>query len=124
MEPVPFLANPGGVAPADRRDQLDDLGALNRHRQASLHDSDIATRIAQYELAFRMQTSVPELLDLSKEPRDVLDLYGPDVQKPGSFAWNAVCAPSNSLTWVGIITKTSWTNCQGNVPKPTVPPPP
>lgn len=92
MEPVPFLANPGGVARTDRRDQLDDLGTLNRHRQAALHDSDIATRIAQYELAFRMQTSVPELLDLSKEPREVLDLYGPDVQKPGSFAWNCLMA--------------------------------
>ncbi len=92
IEPVPFLANPGGVARADRRDQLDDLGALNRHRQTAMHDSEIAARIAQYELAFRMQTSVPELLDLSKEPKEVLELYGPDVQKPGSFAWNCLMA--------------------------------
>ena len=92
IEPVPFLANPGGVARADRRDQLDDLGALNRHRQAAMHDSEISARIAQYELAFRMQTSVPELLDLSKEPKEVLELYGPDVQKPGSYAWNCLMA--------------------------------
>lgn len=91
-EPVPFLASPGGVVGADRRDQLDDLVALNRRHQAALHDSEIAARIAQYELAFRMQTSVPELLDLSKEPKEVLDLYGPAVQKPGSFAWNCLMA--------------------------------
>ena len=91
-DPVPFLANPGGVASGDRRDQLDDLVALNRHRQASLHDGEIAARIAQYELAFRMQASVPELLDLSSEPKEVLDLYGPAVQKPGSFAWNCLMA--------------------------------
>ena len=91
-EPVPFLANPGGVTPADRRDQLDDLAALNRRHQTTFHDSDIAARIAQYELAFRMQTSVPELLDLSKESKESLDLYGPDVQKPGSFAWNCLMA--------------------------------
>ncbi len=92
IEPVPFLANPGGVAGTDRRDQLDDLVALNRRHQAALHDSEIAARISQYELAFRMQTSVPELLDLSKEPKEVLDLYGPAVQKPGSFAWNCLMA--------------------------------
>lgn len=91
-DPVPFLANPGGVASGDRRDQLDDLVALNRHRQATLHDGEIAARIAQYELAFRMQASVPELLDLSSEPKEVLDLYGPAVQKPGSFAWNCLMA--------------------------------
>jgi hypothetical protein len=91
-EPVPFLASPNGVASADRRDQLDDLVALNRRHQDALHDSEIAARISQYELAFRMQTSVPELLDLSKEPKEVLDLYGPAVQKPGSFAWNCLMA--------------------------------
>jgi Protein of unknown function (DUF1501) len=91
-EPVPFLANPGGVTRSDRRDQLDDLGALNRRHQTALHDSEITTRIAQYELAFRMQTSVPELLDLSKEPKEVLSLYGPAVKTPGSFAWNCLMA--------------------------------
>ncbi|MCE9609220.1 MAG: DUF1501 domain-containing protein [Chthoniobacter sp.] len=91
-EPVPFLASPNGVAATDRRDQLDDLVALNRRHEAALRDSEIAARISQYELAFRMQTSVPELLDLSKEPKEVFDLYGPAAQKPGSFAWNCLMA--------------------------------
>jgi hypothetical protein len=71
---------------------LDGLSALNAHRQAEVGDPEIATRIAQYEMAYRMQTSVPELVDLSGEPESVLALYGPDVRKPGTFAYNCLLA--------------------------------
>jgi hypothetical protein len=91
-EPVLFLSNPAGVGQATRRRMLDDLSALNSMRLAQTGDPEIATRIAQYEMAFRMQSAVPELMDLSKEPRAVLDLYGPEVKKPGSYAANCLLA--------------------------------
>jgi uncharacterized protein (DUF1501 family) len=91
-DPVLYLSNPPGVADRTRRGMLDDLGALNRLRQEAVGDPEIATRIAQYEMAFRMQTSVPEALDLSKEPAKVLDLYGPESRRPGTFAANCVLA--------------------------------
>jgi arylsulfatase A-like enzyme len=71
---------------------LDGLGELNQERLAEVGDPEIAARIAQYEMAFRMQTSVPELTDVSKEPQHVLDLYGPEVTQPGSFAYNCLMA--------------------------------
>ena len=80
-EPVLYLANPAGCSPRRRRQMLDDLGELNQLRHAETGDPEILTRIAQYELAYRMQTSVPELTDLSSEPKLVLDLYGPDVHE-------------------------------------------
>jgi hypothetical protein len=91
-DPVLYLANPAGCSPATRRQQLDDLGALNRLRHAEVGDPEILTRVAQYELAYRMQSSVPELTDLSREPRHVLDLYGPDVNRAGSYAANCLLA--------------------------------
>jgi hypothetical protein len=91
-EPVLYLANPAGCSTATRRQMLDDIGALNHLRHAETGDPEILTRVAQYELAYRMQMSVPELTDLSREPKRVLDLYGPDVRKPGSYAANCLLA--------------------------------
>lgn len=91
-DPVLHLSNPAGVDVATRRRMLDDLEKLNRMQLAEQGDPEIATRIAQYELAFRMQQAVPELTDLSSEPQHVLDLYGPSVKKPGSYAANCLLA--------------------------------
>jgi hypothetical protein len=91
-DPVLYLSNPPGVDAVARRDQLDDLASLNRVRLAEQGDPEIATRIAQYELAYRMQTSVPELTDLSGEPEEVMRMYGPDAKKPGTFTANCLLA--------------------------------
>jgi hypothetical protein len=91
-DPVLFLSNPEGVSAESRRKLLDDLAKLNQLKQLETGDPEIATRIAQYELAFRMQTSVPELTDLSKEPKHTFDLYGDDARKPGTFAANCLLA--------------------------------
>ena len=91
-EPVYFLENPPGIDHAIRRSMLDNVAALNRQQYAQIGDPDIQSRIAQYEMAFRMQTSVPELADISNEPDHVLKLYGPDVKKPGSYARNCLLA--------------------------------
>ena len=90
--PVLYLANPPGVSAARRRALLDDLGALNRLQAAKSGDPEIESRIASYEMAFRMQTSVPELTDLSGEPDHVFDLYGPESRRPGTFAANCLLA--------------------------------
>ena len=71
-----------------RREWLDDIAALNAFKLERVADPEIGTRIAQYEMAFKMQTSVPELADLSTESRETLDLYGPQVEEPGTFAHN------------------------------------
>ena len=91
-DPVPFLSDPEGVSRASRRAMLDDLAELNGVAQSELGDPEIAARIAQYELAFRMQTSVPEVADFSAEPESVLQMYGPDVARRGSFAQNCLLA--------------------------------
>lgn len=91
-DPVYYLSNPDGIDREMRRDMLDDLGALNRRRFDRLGDPEIQARIAQYEMAFRMQASVPELTDVSGEPEHILKLYGPDVKKVGSFAANCLLA--------------------------------
>jgi hypothetical protein len=90
-DPVLFLSNPKGQSQADRRRIFDAVKALNERQLADVGDPEIATRITQYEMAYRMQTSVPELMDISKEPQAVLDLYG---AKPGaaSFANNCLLA--------------------------------
>ena len=90
--PVPYLADPPGVSRASRRALLDDLAAMNAAHRDAVGDPEIDTRIAQYEMAFRMQASVPELIDFSDEPRHVLDRYGPDVHVKGSFASNCLIA--------------------------------
>ncbi|MEX0713460.1 MAG: DUF1501 domain-containing protein [Pirellulales bacterium] len=91
-DPVLYLSNPPGVNERSRRRMLDGLAELNEKRQQVDGDPEIATRIAQYEMAFRMQTSVPELTDISTEPQHVLDLYGPEANQPGSFAYNCLLA--------------------------------
>ena len=91
-ERVLYLKDPAGMSRDIRRESLDEISALNQQRHGVLGDPEIQTRIAQYELAFRMQTSVPDLLDFSKEPQHVLDLYGPDVKRPGSYASNCLLA--------------------------------
>lgn len=91
-DPVLYLKNPPGVAPDVKRIMLDDLAELNRQRLGIVGDPEIATRIAQYELAFRMQTSIPQLADFSTESKHVLEMYGPDVEKPGTYAANCLLA--------------------------------
>jgi hypothetical protein len=91
-ERVLYLKDPAGMSREIRRESLDEIAALNQQRHGVLGDPEIQTRIAQYELAFRMQTSVPDLMDFSKEPQHVLDLYGPDVKRPGSYASNCLLA--------------------------------
>lgn len=91
-DPVLYLSNPAGMSAADRQRMLQDLAQLNRFRRQTVIDPEINTRIAQYELAFRMQSAVPELIDVSDEPRYVFDAYGPDSKKPGTFAANCLLA--------------------------------
>jgi hypothetical protein len=91
-DPVLNLSNPPGIDSQARRKMLDDLGALNQLKLKELGDPEIATRIAQYEMAFRMQHSVPELTDVSNEPAHVFDMYGPESRKPGTFAANCLLA--------------------------------
>ena len=89
---VLFLSNPKGIDTDARRRMLDTLGSLNQLNLQQVGDPEINARIAQYEMAFRMQTSVPELADLSDEPQHVLDLYGPEVLVPGTFANSCIMA--------------------------------
>jgi hypothetical protein len=91
-DPVLFLSNPDGLDDSRRRRILDDLAKLNQLKLDEFGDPEIATRIAQYEMAYRMQSSVPDLTDVSKEPRHIFDLYGPDSRKPGTFAANCLLA--------------------------------
>jgi uncharacterized protein (DUF1501 family) len=91
-DPVLYLENPPGVDARDRRAMLDALGILNARGFAKMGDPDIQTRISQYEMAYRMQSSVPELADLSKESPASLALYGDDVKREGSFAASALLA--------------------------------
>ena len=91
-DPVLFLENPAGVSRADRRRMLDLVGELNERELRRSLDPEIRTRIAQAEVAYRMQMSVPDLVDFSDEDAATLELYGPEVQKPGSFAANCLLA--------------------------------
>jgi hypothetical protein len=91
-DPVLYVQTPPGVSAASRRALLDTLADLNRRAFERLGDPETQTRIAQYEMAFRMQSSVPELTDISKESKATLDLYGPDVTRPGTFAASALLA--------------------------------
>ena len=91
-DPVLYLTNPEGINDPTRRRILDDLSRLNQMRLEETGDPEIATRIAQYELAYRMQSSVPELLDLSGESPRVLEMYGPEAARPGTFAANCLLA--------------------------------
>lgn len=91
-DPVLYLSNPPGVNAEVRRQMLDGLVELNQERLGTVGDPEISARIAQYEMAFRMQTSVPELVNINDEPKHVLDMYGPEVTQPGSFAYNCLLA--------------------------------
>ena len=89
---VLYLSNPQGMDSQRRRRTLDRLDQLNRQHFAQLGDPEIQTRISQYEMAFRMQSSVPDLLSVADEPAHVLEKYGPDVKRPGSYAANCLLA--------------------------------
>jgi hypothetical protein len=91
-DPVLYLSDPDGLPRQLRRGMLDSLSELNELRHQQTGDPEIATRIRQYEMAYRMQTSVPELTDLSGEPEDIFELYGPDSRRPGSYAANCIQA--------------------------------
>jgi hypothetical protein len=92
VDPVLFLSNPPGISAESRRRTLDGLAHLNARQHQAFADPEINTRISQYEMAFRMQTSVPDLVDISNEPQEILDLYGPEVKTPGSYANNCLLA--------------------------------
>jgi hypothetical protein len=91
-DPVLYLSDPKGVSRSMRRGMLDELAVLNRKNMAVAGDPEIDARIAQYEMAFRMQSSVPDLTNTSDEPKHILESYGPDVQKPGTYAANCLLA--------------------------------
>ena len=91
-DPVLYLSNPGGLSREMKRGWLDDMARLNALKLQESGDPEIAARIAQYEMAFRMQASVPELTDLSGETQATLDMYGPGVNEPGTFAHNCLLA--------------------------------
>jgi len=91
-EPVLYLNNPPGITSGSRRAILDSINAVNRAKFEETQDSEIQTRIAQYEMAFRMQASVPELTDLKSEPDHVFEQYGKDAKTPGKFAYNCILA--------------------------------
>jgi Protein of unknown function (DUF1501) len=91
-DPVLYLTSPPGVSSGRQADVVQAVNALNAQHAALVDDPEIATRIAQYEMAYKMQASVPELTDLSKEPSRTFELYGPDARKPGTFAANCLLA--------------------------------
>jgi hypothetical protein len=90
--PVLYFSNPPGISPSMRRRMLDGIAKLNGMLAHEYGDPEIDTRVAQYEMAYRMQTSVPELTDLSKEPTSTFELYGEDSHKPGTYAANCLLA--------------------------------
>ncbi|HEY2251861.1 MAG TPA: DUF1501 domain-containing protein, partial [Planctomycetaceae bacterium] len=91
-DPVLYLNNPPGEDTASRRNLLDRLNELHGLEAQSTGDAEVSARIAQYEMAFRMQSSIPEVTDLSQEPQHIFDLYGPDTKTPGTFAANCLLA--------------------------------
>lgn len=91
-DPVLYLSNPPGMTSSSRRNMLDRLAHLNRIQHEAFGDPEINARIAQYEMAYRMQASVPDLTDLSTEPEHIVEMYGPDARKPGTFAANCLLA--------------------------------
>ena len=97
-DPVLFLSNPGGVTSEDRRQTVDAVKHLNQLRLADGGDPEIATRISQYEMAYRMQSSVPELMDISKESKEVHELYG-NTARQNQFRQQTVCSPD---AWLNV----------------------
>ncbi|MEE3175945.1 MAG: DUF1501 domain-containing protein [Verrucomicrobiota bacterium] len=117
-DPVLFLSNPKGVSSKDRRAQLDALALLNQEQYSRFADPEILSRIKQHEMAYRMQSSVPELMDLSKEDDKTFDLYGEEARDPGSFA--ACCLNARRLAQRGVrniqIFHRGW-DAHGNLPR-------
>lgn len=117
-DPVLYLSNPDGVTANDRRAQLDALAAINHSQHQRLADPEILARIRQHEMAYRMQTSVPELMDLSTEPESTFRLYGEDARTPGTFA--ACCLNARRLAERGVrniqIFHRGW-DAHGNLPR-------
>ncbi|MFP6907216.1 MAG: DUF1501 domain-containing protein [Verrucomicrobiota bacterium] len=99
-DPVLYLNNPAGVSRADRRSQLDTLAAINQGQHERYADPEILSRIQQHEMAYRMQTSIPELMDLSNESESTMELYGEEARDPGSFA--ACCLNARRLAERGV----------------------
>ncbi len=91
-EAVLYLTNPDGIDAETRRRMLDGIAKINEAKYEETHDAEVQARISQYEMAYRMQTSVPDLMDLSDEPESTFELYGDDARKPGTFAANCVLA--------------------------------
>lgn len=92
QDPVLYLTNPEGISPHSRRRLLDHLAELNQHYYTATQDPEVKSRIAQYEMAYQMQTSVPEVTDISGEPEEVYELYGPESRIPGTYAANCLLA--------------------------------
>ena len=92
QDPVLYLGNPPGIDQTSRRSMLDRLSELHQHQYEQLPDQEIQNRIDQYEMAFSMQSSIPEVVDKSDEPAEVIESYGPDVNQPGTFAANCLLA--------------------------------
>lgn len=116
--PVLYLNNPDGISPDLRRSTLDDINSLNRLRLDQTGDPEIETRISQYEMAFRMQASVPELTDLSDEPESTFELYGEDARTPGTYAYNTLMArrlAERGTRFVQVFHR-GW-DAHGNLPK-------
>ena len=117
-DPVLYLNNPSGVSSQDRRKQLDALARLNQSHYQQFGDPEVLSRIRQHEMAYRMQTSVPELMDLSDESADTFELYGEEAKQPGSFA--ACCLNARRLAEKGVrniqIFHRGW-DAHGNLPK-------
>ena len=99
-DPVLYLSNPAGVSREDRRTQLDALAALNQEQHKRFADPEVLARIRQHEMAYRMQASVPELMDLSSESDSTFELYGEDAKTPGTFA--ACCLNARRLAERGV----------------------
>ena len=91
-EPVPFLTNPAGIDRIDRRKALDFIKQINRMQNETWKDPEVESQINQHEMAYRMQMAIPSITDLSDEPQHILDMYGEDVLKPGTFAYNCLIA--------------------------------
>ena len=116
--PVLYLGDPQGMNSIDRRKMLDKLSELNQLSYASFGDPEINTKVQQYEMAFRMQTAVPDIMDVSKEPEDIIKLYGPDCLVPGTFAANCLLArklSENGVRFVQLYHQ-GWDQ-HGNLPK-------
>jgi len=98
-DPVDYLRNPPGVSAEQQRSLVDVVGQLDRHRNAGVRNPDVDTRVSQYEMAFQMQASVPELMDISKEPKETLELYG---AKPGDGSFASNCLTARRLAERGV----------------------